>query len=169
LRPNPPPAELVRHPRPCSATARQSLNVDFASPEVNFPVVLLLLSPPFSLFCQLAAGDRRYQYRVVVPRPPGATATATCLLRPRGVAGSGHGARVARTTKEDDDPDKEYLPISLTSFPLFFPLTWPLTGGPWVPRFSAASNPFPPTQCCRLVDPTHDCTLAATPALAPRH
>jgi hypothetical protein len=45
LRPNPPLAELVRRPRPCSATARQSLTVVLASPEVNFPAGLLFLSP----------------------------------------------------------------------------------------------------------------------------
>jgi hypothetical protein len=27
--------------------------------------------------------------------------------------------------------------------PLFFPLVWSLTGGPWVPCISAAPNPFP--------------------------
>jgi hypothetical protein len=60
LRPNPPPAELVHCPRLCSTTAKQSLAVNFASPEVNFPAGLLLLSPPFSMFHQLATDDRRY-------------------------------------------------------------------------------------------------------------
>jgi hypothetical protein len=59
LRPNPPPVEPDHCPRPYSATARHSLAVVLASPEVNFPTGLLLLSPLFSLFRQLAAGDRR--------------------------------------------------------------------------------------------------------------
>jgi hypothetical protein len=53
-----------------------------------------------------------------------------CLLRPRGVAGSGHGAHAVRTTEEDGGPNKEDPPISLTSSPLFFPLLWSLTGAP---------------------------------------
>jgi hypothetical protein len=52
------PARPVRRLRPSYATARQSSAVDCASPEVNFSIGLLLLSPPFSLFHQLAAGDR---------------------------------------------------------------------------------------------------------------
>jgi hypothetical protein len=37
LRPNSPSSELAGRPRQCSATARQSFTVDFASLEVNFP------------------------------------------------------------------------------------------------------------------------------------
>jgi hypothetical protein len=56
-------------PQQSSATARHSLAVILASPEVKFRAELLL-SPLFSLFHQLAAGNRWYRYHAVVPRPP---------------------------------------------------------------------------------------------------
>jgi hypothetical protein len=64
-------------PQQSFATARHSLAVILASPEVKFRAELLLLSPLFSLFHQLAAGDRWYRYHAVVPRPP---ANRNCLM-----------------------------------------------------------------------------------------
>jgi hypothetical protein len=130
LRPNPPPVELGHRPRPCSATVRHNLAIILAPPKVNFPVGPLFLSPPFSLSRRLVVGDRRYRHRAVEPRPPRPTATTPCLLRPRGVTGSGHGARVVRATEEDDGPDKEDPPVSLPPFRLFVPLAWSLTVDP---------------------------------------
>jgi hypothetical protein len=130
LRPNPPPSELGPHPRPYSATVRHNLAIVLAPPKVNFLARRSFLSPLFSLFCRLAAGDRRYRYCVVVPRPHQLTATAPCLLRPRGVAGSGHGACALRAAEEVGDPNKEEPPVSLTPFRFFVPLAWSLTGVP---------------------------------------
>jgi hypothetical protein len=142
LRPNQPPAELARRPRSCSATARQSLTVVFTSPEVNFPTALPLLSPPFSLFRQLAADDRRYRYRAIVPRPLGQPQLPHAFF-----------ARM-----ESPDPYMALAPCarprktvvltrrthsSASLLPLFVPLAWSLTGGPWIPHVSAAPNPFP--------------------------
>jgi hypothetical protein len=71
LRPNPPPVELGHRPRPCSATVRHNFAIVLAPSKVNFPARPPFLSPTFSLFCRLVAGDRRYRYRAVEPRPPG--------------------------------------------------------------------------------------------------
>jgi hypothetical protein len=68
MRPNSSSVELGRHPRSCSATG---LVLIPAPTEVNFPAGLSLLSPPFPLFHQLIAGDRRFRSRVVEPSPPG--------------------------------------------------------------------------------------------------
>jgi hypothetical protein len=71
LRLNSSPVELGRRPRSCSATVTPSLALIPAPPEVNFPTGLSLLSPPFPLFRQLVAGDRRFRSRAVEPSPPG--------------------------------------------------------------------------------------------------
>src|SRR5689334_1971414 len=65
------PVELDRHPRSCSATITPSLALVPAPPEVNFPAGLSLLSPPFPLFRQLVAGDRRFRSHAVEPSPLG--------------------------------------------------------------------------------------------------
>jgi hypothetical protein len=130
LRPNPPPVELDHRPRPCFATVKHNLAIVPAPPKVIFPTRPPFLSPLFSLSHRLVAGDRWCWYRAVKPRPPQPIATAPCLLRPRGVAGSGHGAHVMRATKEDGSPNKEDPPVSLPPFRFFVPLAWSLTGGP---------------------------------------
>jgi hypothetical protein len=55
------------------------------------------------------------------------TAAAPCLLRPHGVAGSGHGARAVRATEVVGGPDKENPPVSL---PLSFPILGHFLEGP---------------------------------------
>jgi hypothetical protein len=129
LRPNPPPAERDHRPQPCFATVKHSLAIVLAPPKVNFPVGPLFLPPLFSLFHRLAAGDRRYRYRAVVPRPPDqlqpphalfsrvespalAMALASCA-RPRKTA------VLTRRTRPSASP-----------LSTFVPLVWSLTGGP---------------------------------------
>jgi hypothetical protein len=142
LRPNPPSVELGRRHRPCSATTRQSLTVVFTSPEVNFPAGLLLLSPMFSLFRQLAAGERWYRYRAVIPRPPGQP-QLPCVFSARV-----ESPTPAMTLAPCARPRKTTVLTrrtrpSASLLPPLFPLACSLIGGPWVPRVNAAPNLFP--------------------------
>jgi hypothetical protein len=65
------------------------------------------------------------------------TAVAPCLLRPHGVAGSGHGACAVRAVEVDDGPDKEDPPIIL---PLSFPVLGHCLEGPVCQRVPAMSR-----------------------------
>jgi hypothetical protein len=127
LRPNLPPAELARRPWPCSTTARQSFTVDIASPRVNFPARLLLLSLMFSLFRQLVVGDHRHQ--AVVPRPPGQPQLPRAFFArvesPALAIALAPSARPRRTTAL-----RRRTRLSASLSLLFFPLVWLVTGGP---------------------------------------
>jgi hypothetical protein len=133
-----------------------------APPEVNFPVGPSFLSPPFSLSRRLFTGDRRYRYRVVKPRPPRLTATALCLLRPRKVAGSGHGAWTMRATKVDDGPDKDDSSISLPLLSPFYVTAWRAPPVRACPRSRACACPLPLTSGPDPLDPA-----CQTPAVSP--
>jgi hypothetical protein len=144
LRPNPPPVELDRRPRPCSATARQSLVVVFASPKVNFPTGLLLLSPSFSLFRQLAADDLRYRYRAVIPRPLGQPQLPRAFFaHVESPAPAMELAPCVRPRKTAVLTRRTHPPASLLP-PLLSPRVavdrWTL--GPTLPHVSAVPNPF---------------------------
>jgi hypothetical protein len=71
----PAPESITGRARPPSATVlhhhQHSLATVPAPTEVNFPAGPSFLSPPFSLSRRLVAGDRRYRYRTVEPRPRG--------------------------------------------------------------------------------------------------
>jgi hypothetical protein len=82
--------------------------------------------PPFSLSRRLVAGDRRYRYRAVEPRPPGQPQPPRAFFARAELPGSGHGARAVLATKVDGGPNKEEPPVSL---PLF-PRSVSLPGGP---------------------------------------
>jgi hypothetical protein len=175
LRPNPSPVELDRRPRPCSTLVRHSLATVPAPPEVNFPAGPSFLSPPFTLSHRLVAGDCRYRYRAVEPRPPKRNASTPCLCRPCGVTVSGHGARAVRMTKVDGGPNKED-PSLASPFSPFCVTTWRAPSVSARPRCCACAcplllisgpdlpvtppvrpPPFPPPECLshRPMGPAH--------------
>jgi hypothetical protein len=65
-----------------------------------------------------------------------------CLLFPRGVVSSGHGARVVRATKVDDGPDKEDPPVSLPLISPFCVTAWRAPSISAFPRCRACACPL---------------------------
>jgi hypothetical protein len=128
-RARPPSAIVLRHrhaqPRPRLCPTRGEF------PRQTFSSLSPIFSVP-SISCQLSlvpVPRRRTEIALL-------TAAAPCLLRPRGVAGSGHGALVVLAAEVDGSPDKEDPPVSL---PLSFPVLGHCLEGPVCQRMPAMS------------------------------
>jgi hypothetical protein len=81
-----------------------------------------------------------------------------CLLRPRRVAGSGHGTRTKCVAEEEGSPDKEDPPDSLTlpPPPLFSPR---VAADRWTlgPTRQRKAKPLPSALSRRLAGPAREC------------
>jgi hypothetical protein len=153
------------HPVHVASQRKIAVSTPSSSPCTHpLPPSLIHFAPAHSP--ELRVSVLRARRSILVARPP-APESAPRLLRPRGVAGSGHSTRAERAAKEDDSPKKEDPPVSLTLPPLLSPR---VAGDRWTlgPMRQRSAKPLPFALSRRLAGPARECATAAAPVLAPR-